>query len=141
MVPGTASGWLLPALGYMVVLGFIGLVTKVAMRTSTWPTIILWTALVYAVVAALMVAGGQRISLESGWWWAALSGLMAAGGLMVFFIALDRGEVTRVVPVTSGYPVIATIAGALILGERVTPARVVGVILVVVGVVFITSSR
>ncbi|PTM59968.1 EamA family transporter [Desmospora activa] len=51
-----------------------------------------------------------------------------------YFKALAIGDVGRVMPIVGSFPVLAFLLSALILGEAVTVMKVVGILLVVVGV-------
>ena len=73
------GSWLAPALAYAVVTGLLGVTTKIALRTITWPTLILWAAAVYAVVAVVLLtvwaltgADGFWPAWPLGFWGAAL---------------------------------------------------------------------
>jgi bacterial/archaeal transporter family protein len=125
----------------MLLVGVLGVTTKLALRTVGWPALLLWTAAVYAVVAVVLLASGARLRLGPGTAYALLSGSIAAGGLVLFFLALQRGDATRVVPVTSAYPVVTALLGAAVLSERLTAATAVGTALVLGGIVLITSAR
>ncbi len=67
--------------------------------------------------------------------------LMAAGflgsfvGQLTNLNALKLGDVTKVVPVTASWPLLAMIAAFVLLGEPVTAKKVCAAILVVSGVV------
>jgi bacterial/archaeal transporter family protein len=63
----------------------------------------------------------------------------AAGGLICFFYALSKGDASAVVPLTSAYPVIALVGGAVFLSESITVPKVIGTVLVVAGVVVISA--
>lgn len=67
--------------------------------------------------------------------------LMAAGflgsfvGQLTNLNALKLGEVTKVVPVTASWPLLAMLAAFIILGEPVTVKKVCAVLLVTSGIV------
>ena len=69
---------------------------------------------------------------------AALSGAMAVLGLVLIFVALGRGDVSQVIPVTSSYPVLALILSAIFLSEKITITGVIGTVLVVSGVIVLS---
>ena len=136
------AAWLIPSLAYIAIVGSLGVTTKLALRTLRWQDLILWATIVYVAIAAvLLVLGGTRLRIDTGNGWALLSGVLAAGGLVVFYIALGHGPATRVVPVTAAYPLLTAALGALVLSERVTPLRVGGTLLIVAGVVLLTLQR
>jgi transporter family protein len=131
--------WLLPTLGYALTVGLTGISVKYALKTITWQQMLLWVPLAYAVWALVLVVGfGARFPLGVGGAWAALTALFASAGLILLFIALDRGQASIVVPVSSIYPVVTLIASAAFLSESVTMPKVVGTALVVAGVTLIS---
>jgi len=69
-------------------------------------------------------------------------GLFSAGGVMLMFLALQRGEVIAVSPVLATNPLF-TLAFALVMlrgVERVTARIVLGAVLVVCGVVILSVA-
>ncbi len=65
---------------------------------------------------------------------------MIITSLFMFFVALSTGEVGKVVPITAAYPVVTLILAALFLSEALTVAKAVGVLVVVGGVVVLTTA-
>lgn len=131
--------WLLPTLGYALTVGLTGISVKYALKTITWQQMVLWVPLAYAGFALILILGfGARFPLGVGGAWAALTALLASGGLILLFVALDRGQASVVVPVSSIYPVVTLIASAAFLSESVTVPKVVGTVLVVAGVTLIS---
>ncbi len=68
-------------------------------------------------------------------------GLLIAGGFLAsivgqifFYHALKDGEASLVVPLAASYPLVAFILGTIFLGEKVTLAKLSGMLLVVAGV-------
>ncbi len=135
-------GWLLPTLGYILAVGALGVTGKLALRTLSWPDLILWTGVGYIVVATVLLAMGRtEVRLAEGWGWAALSGALAITGLVMLYLALGTGKASTVAAVTAAYPVVTLLLAAAFLSEAVTVGRAVGVGLVVVGVVVLTLSE
>ncbi|MBM3248081.1 MAG: hypothetical protein FJZ10_01475 [Candidatus Omnitrophica bacterium] len=67
-----------------------------------------------------------------------LGGILASVvGQMFFYRALKLGELSKVVPVAAGYPIISFILGVIFLSEKVTLAKISGVSLVILGVVLL----
>lgn len=135
------SGWVIPALAYIVLLGALGVTTKLALRHVGWQDVIVWTALVYALISAGMLLTGQaRVVLGAGTPATVASAVLASTALIALYIALGRGEASTVVPFTSAYPVVTLVLSALVLAERITLLRGIGALVVVVGVVMISAS-
>ena len=134
--------WLLPTLGYILAVGALGVTGKLALRTLSWPDLILWTGVGYIVVATVLLGLGRtEVRLAEGWAWAALSGSLAITGLVMLYLALGTGKASTVAAVTAAYPVVTLLLAAAFLSEAVTVGRAVGVGLVVVGVVVLTLSE
>ena len=132
------SGWVLPALLYIVFLGASGVTTKLALRTISWEQMVLWVPIVYIGISIVLLATGTHFPLGTGGGWAAVTAVLVATALVLFFIALTHGEASTVVPVTSAYPVVTLIGAALFLSERITLVRGMGTALVVAGVVLLS---
>jgi len=67
-----------------------------------------------------------------------LAGFLASFVAQItFYHGLSSGEVSKVVPISGTYPLIAFILGVLVLGEAVTVAKIAGIVLVVAGVVLL----
>lgn len=128
--------WLIPALGFVLFTGLLGVTIKLALRDVEWPVILLWTGIVYCVLAVVALATGHAsLGFGPGVGWAAVSGAFAAAGLVCSFVALRHADVVVAVPVMSTYPVVTVIASVAILSESVSAPRIVGVLLILAGVV------
>jgi transporter family protein len=134
--------WLVPALGYVLALGILGVTSKLALRTLTWQELLPWTLLAYGVAVAVLMALGQAgWRWQSGTGWAFASAILAVGSLILLFVALGLGDASKVVPVTAAYPAATVALSAVFLGENVSAVRVVGMLMVIVGVVVLTLAR
>jgi transporter family protein len=127
------ASWIAPAVAYTALVGALGVTTKLALRSLDWPGLILWAAAVYAVIAVVLLVSGVRLSLGAGSLMGFFSGAIAAGALVLFFVALGRGEASRVIPVTSVYPVVTAVLAAAFLSERITLRTLAGTLLVIAG--------
>lgn len=131
--------WLIPTGGYVLCVGSIGVTSKLALETLSWPDLVLWSGICYVPVVAALVHGGHaRLRLGPGGGWAIAAAAAAIGGLVAAYIALGEGDASQVVPVAASYPAVTLLLSALLLGERLSPGRVLGVALVICGVVVIT---
>ena len=133
--------WLLPSVIYAVLLGFVGVTTKLLVRDLSWQVIFVWATMPYVVVAlGLVFFAGTRLSFSVNGGYAALSGLFAALGLVTLIVALGNGEASLVVPIGATYPLVTTGVAVAVLSERVTRLRVIGTVLVVIGVAILGSQ-
>jgi len=68
----------------------------------------------------------------------ALGGFLASFvGQLAFYHALKTGHLSQITPVSGSYPLVAALLGWVLLHEPVTTARVVGVMLIVLGVLLL----
>ena len=133
------AGWILPTLGYTLLLGAAGVTSKLALRTISWEQLVLGVPVAYIGFAIVFVAArGARFPLGVGGGWAAVTAFCAAASLILLFVALTKGDASKVVPAGSAYPVVTVIGSALFLSESITLLRVVGTGLVVAGVVLLS---
>jgi transporter family protein len=136
------SGWVVPALFYIVLLGSLGVTTRLALDHVSWQDIIVWTTVVYICIAAVMLALGQAtIGFGPGTVAAVASGVLASTALIALYIALGRGQASIVVPFTSAYPLVTVGLSALVLAEKVTAFKAGGALLVVAGAMLISASE
>ncbi len=64
-----------------------------------------------------------------------ISGILAGLiGMITYFAALRAGATSEIVPIAATYPLVTAILSVLILGEQVTPSRIAGTILIVIGI-------
>src|SRR5215207_11497196 len=123
--------------------GFFGMLALEKRMAPT--TVFLAETLVSALIAVVLVlAVVQRHDSQPLYStvniYGILSGLVLAVGLLFYYLALERANVTVVVPLTATYPVVAVLLGYVLLRERPSPLQWVGVILVVVGTALLLSG-
>ena len=106
-------------------------------------------------VRTIVVALGMAIFLLAFGGWRELAsldrrsvvflilGALAAGliGQLVYYHALKAGETARVVPIAATYPLVAALVAIIFLKEPVTPGKIVGAILIVLGIVAIRMDQ
>jgi transporter family protein len=132
--------WILPTGGYVALVGALGVTAKYALRSLSWQEVIVWSAAAYAVATVLLVATGTPLRVHTGLngGMAVLTAIIAPVSLCLLYMALSNGEVTRVIPVSSVYPLVTALLAFLVLNEQFSPMRLVGTALVVIGVTLLT---
>ncbi len=81
---------------------------------------------------ALMTVDGRSFLLFSA------SGLIAGLlGMWTYYSALKMEATSKIVPITAAYPLVTALLSVLILKEGVTLPRVIGTVLIVVGIWFV----
>jgi len=58
-------------------------------------------------------------------------------GHLAYYYAVKYGDVSKMVPVISSFPLITVILAILLLSEKLTLTKVIGAILIIAGVVVI----
>lgn len=71
----------------------------------------------------------------------AASGIMAGlVAMWTYFYLLKGGMTSKIVPIAASYPLITAVLSILILGEQVTPQRIIGIVLTIVGIILVKQS-
>ena len=63
--------------------------------------------------------------------------ILAGVGLYIYFIALGKGESSKVVPIIATFPLFTAIYAFLILKESITTPKIIGTFLIVSGLVIL----
>lgn len=130
--------WLLPALGFLVANGLLGIATKLALRDVGWRSILAWASAWYVLLGVVLLLFGVGFVVDENIEWALAVGVLVPGGLLFFYVALVTGEVSRVIPIGASYPAVTVLAAAAFLDEPLTVTRILGTLLVIVGVVLVS---
>lgn len=132
-----ASSWFPFALAAVLGFGVWGLLGKVALDHATWAQV----SLLYGVATVLLL--GVALGVDGGswsWrglWLGALTGLLGAAGIACFYLALERGPASQVVPVIGVYPVLTAVLAVVFLGDRLSGVQTLGVGLAMAGVLLV----
>ena len=99
----------------------VGVILGIAILAVAWSP---WTALIRMSIGSFLLL--------------ALGGFMASVlGQLAFYRALKLGTVSQMTPIAGAYPFVAALLGWVLLHEPLSPPRVLGVILIVLGVVLL----
>lgn len=133
---GTGLAWAAISILVQSLSGVLRPVSITAIRSTVGGVII--------VVVALAAGHAPEILRMPLWAVLALwiSILLSMGfGDTVFFVSMDHLGVTRALILSLVNPLLTTIVGIGLLGERVTPLRIFGILLVVGGLALIISGK
>lgn len=131
-------GWGLIA-GAAFGLFFIGL-NRAGTSTDLWP---LAVAELTAVLAVSCVAAATRqlgLPPAGTRWLSALTGITAAAGTLYYFLATHRGLLAVTAVITSLYPAGTIVLARVLLAERLTAVRLIGLGLAAVSVCLIAAA-
>lgn len=137
--------WFIPTLGFVALMGVLGIWSRYALKQVSWQGLIVITALGYAAVILVMLLLRQPLGAEKpganrtlDWTITALGAAIPVLALVCLYIALGRGDASKVIPVGSVYPLLTVILAAIFLGEALTWKVAIGAMLVVAGVIAIS---
>jgi transporter family protein len=118
---------------------FIG---KIALDRTTSVQATLIFGVVTTIVGLVAIALGQRTTSwsPSALWIAALSALSGGAGMITFYLALQHGKASVVVPVIGLYPAIVAVLSVAFLGEKLGPVQYAGLLLVATGAVLLGAG-
>ncbi|MEF3280522.1 MAG: EamA family transporter [Elusimicrobiota bacterium] len=80
-----------------------------------------------------------KIASKSGLIYISLSVIVAMVGVFAYLKAMSFSEASRIVPISSTYPLVTFIIAVLFLGESFTLTKLIGTIFVILGVYFISK--
>ncbi|MFP4589806.1 MAG: EamA family transporter [Candidatus Bipolaricaulota bacterium] len=78
------------------------------------------------------------LSLEVSSIYLYLAGLALGVGIISYYMALDLGAVSKVVPIFGLYIALSSVYGFFLLGEEVTGTKILGLALAVVAIVLVS---
>jgi transporter family protein len=133
--------WPLYALGALIIWGIWGVMVKAALDDLTWPTVAVVSQVGYfATVAAVWLAAPPRnVNLRPSMFWSAVAlGLATELGVLAFYLAVDRGKASVVVPLTAMYPAVSLVGAVLFLHERISRRQVLGIALALIAAILLS---
>jgi drug/metabolite transporter (DMT)-like permease len=74
------------------------------------------------------------------WAWGILAGLLNTTSTLALYRSFEIGKLSIVAPVSASYPVLTMLLSAM-TGERLTPVRLVGLLLTIAGVVLVARGE
>ena len=130
--------WALFALLSAVFAALTGILAKIGMEgiNSNLATAIR-TVVVLVMAWGIVFLTGKQAGIADittrGWVFLALSGVATDLSWLFYFYALQMGEASKVVPIDKFSVVISMVLAFLVLGEKMTLAKVVGGLLITAG--------
>jgi transporter family protein len=92
------------------------------------------------VVASLVTGKYREFSTVDGktLLWIFLAGLLGGiVGLFIYFVALKQDLTSRIVPIAATFPLFTALYAFIFLDEHISPQRLAGIILIVIGLILI----
>jgi transporter family protein len=130
----------------IIMWGLWGFFGKLALEREMTPTTLflaeVFMSAVFSIPILVMILRKQDAYLPHVSWniFGLVSGAGLALGLLFYYMALEKGQVAIVVPLTAIYPIVSVILGYVILKEKPSTLQWIGVFLVVAGAVLLLSG-
>lgn len=128
--------WIVFALATVLLWSSWGVLGKLALRHAHWTLATLGFGLAAALICVAVVAvrGGEGSWGMRSIGLCALTGAVGGLGLATFYLALERGAASTVMPVIGVYPAGVALLSLVFLGETMSMTQIVGIVLSVTGV-------
>ncbi len=129
--------------------GFVPIIEKIGLSSRTAEPV---ASVIYRTIGSLVFAVGalvfiffssgsinslKNMDAKSIIILALAGGLASVFGQTFFYMALKSGNASVVTPVAGSFPLVTFIFGVLLLGEAITIPKVIGIIFIVTGVMFL----
>jgi len=137
------AGWVVNAMLSAVLAGITAVLAKVGLAAvnADLATLIRTAFALLFMLAVYIALHGTPRGFDLGaraYWFLAASAAAAALSWLFYYRAIQSGPVAGVSAIDRSSLIVAAVAAAMFLGERLTPRVVVGAVLVVIGVMLMT---
>ncbi len=133
--------WVLPTILTLVAWVFWAFLPKIAIRYIDPQS-----AMVYQALGGIVVGLGVLISIKfkiqfniPGFSYGLAIGLLGFFGAFMYLLAVSKGPLSLVAPITALYPMFAIILSFIFLNEAVSPRQGFGIALSLVAIYFIST--
>jgi transporter family protein len=133
--------WVLPTILTLVAWGFWAFLPKIAIRYIDPQS-----AMVYQALGGVLVGLGVLISLKfkvqfniPGFSYGLAIGLLGFFGAFMYLLAVSKGPLALVAPITALYPMFAIIMGMVFLNEAISLRQGFGIALSMVAIYLIST--
>jgi bacterial/archaeal transporter family protein len=137
------NSWIIFAIGAAFSLGIADFLIKIAINRTNVNTYNLYYPLSYLFclyIYWLADKKGRRFPKKTkpGIWFYTLFGIgLIETGLLFFNVALSKGQVSLVSPISSTYAALTVILAVIFLKEKLSKIQIIGTICMVAGIIFV----
>jgi uncharacterized membrane protein len=132
--------WLVASLVALISWGVWGLFVKQALKYSTWSQVFVVSSIAtLGASLAIFLLMKPEISVTSqGFGYSLVAGFASAIAVVAFYSAMNSGKVSIVVPLTALSPIVTVVLSYLILSERISPIKGIGVALAMISILLLS---
>ncbi|MEA3402481.1 MAG: DMT family transporter [Armatimonadota bacterium] len=117
---------------------------------SPWAIVLMRTFVGLIIITAYAIGTGAVGELRQVWdntvpWWMLVGAVIMSAllgsliGQVAYYYAMAGADASRVVPITSTYPLVAAVATIIVYREPLTPHKIAGAVLIVAGVILVSG--
>lgn len=118
-----------------------GIAVKYAVREIGWQRLEILSAFAALIMMAIIAPAAYQIKPDAKNMLGLFAGSLGAAGGMLFYIAISKGPVSVIIPVTSLYVVGVAIAGMVLFGETLTVRKLVGISLAAAAMIVLAGEK
>jgi len=118
-----------------------GIGVKIALKRVDWMRLEVLSGVAVLLIMGVIAPSAFRLKLVPNDAVGFVAGGLGVAGAILFYIALSKGPVSVVIPLTSLYVVGVAAAGVLFFGEALTWRKVLGVALAAVAVILLATEE
>lgn len=137
--------WLAFSLICLLIYGVWGFLSKFLTMGLNAPSMLIYSLLGSALGIPLYIFTYRHsfsLPWENNWTYLAmLVGIFTSLGAFFFFNAIAQGEASKVVVITSLYPVITAILAFIFLKETISVTKLLGILLCLAGIIILSYSK
>ncbi|MGQ9660939.1 MAG: EamA family transporter [Kiritimatiellia bacterium] len=134
--------WMPYSLTAIFLWGIWGFLSKLASRSLPAPAVLFvgtLGGLLTVVAFVLWDRDSLRIALlHKDTMYAMLGGIVGTVGGLLFYVALGKGEASRVVPMSAVYPLVTVLLGCVFLREPLSLKKIIGIACATAGVYLVS---
>ncbi len=137
--------WFVLSLICLFVYGLWGFFSKFVSTELNAPSLLIYSLLGSSLGIPIYLATYRNsfsFQWQNGWTYLGiLVGIFTSLGGLLFFNAIARGEASKVVVITSLYPIVTTFLAFVFLNETISLGKIFGIILCLAGIVILSCSK
>lgn len=133
--------WIWPTVGTFIFWGFAAFIPKITMKYIDPNSAIVYEAL-GVVALSIIVLFFLKFRLNPqpiGAMLAIMTGMLGFVGALCFLVAVSRGPVSLIAPLSALYPIVSIVLALFFLGETISIKQMAGIGFAMIAIIMIAS--